>query len=117
MNAPSPLVPSPLDVLVAACRNAEDRSSRLNDRWPLVLDLVMWPAALAAVVLLVIGSSALVPALLTLAGLLVAGVHIARMRRADVARAQALDDLAAYTGLSDEELTRLVRLDDTEMAR
>lgn len=116
MNAPSPLVPTPLDVLVTACRNADDRSSRLNGRWPLVR-LVTWPAALAAVVLLATGSSALVPALLTLAGLLVAGVQLERMRRADVASAQAWDDLAVYTGLSGEELLRLVRLDDAEVAR
>lgn len=115
MNAPSPLPPSPVDVLVTAWRDTNDRYSRLNDRWPLVLDLVMWPAALAAVVLLVIGSSALIPALLTLAGLLVAGVHIERMRRADVARAQTWDDLAVYTGLSDEDLAHLVREDDAEV--
>ncbi len=114
MNAQTPLSPSPVDVLVTAWRDADDRYGRLNGRWPLVR-LVMWPAALVAVVMLAAGSSALVPALLTLAGLLVAGVHIERMRRADDALAQAWDDLADYTNLSDEELVRLV-LDDDEGA-
>jgi hypothetical protein len=63
-------------------------------------------------VLIATGSSALAPALLALAGLLVAGVHTERMLRADVAVARAWDNLADYTGLSDEELVRLVRDDE-----
>lgn len=109
--------PSVVDQLVDAWRTADARYGRLNGRWPLVLDLVMWPAAILAVVLLVTGSSALAPALLTLAGLIVAGVHIERTRRADDALAQAWDDLADHTGLPDEELVYLVRDDDDEVGR
>jgi hypothetical protein len=106
--------PSVVDQLVDAWRTADDRYGRLNGRWPLVR-LVMWPAALVAVALLVTDSSGLAPVMLTLAGLLVAGVHIERMHRADVALAQAWDRLADHTGLPDEELVYLVR-DDAEEA-
>jgi hypothetical protein len=105
--------PSKVDQLVGAWRNANDRYGRLNGRWPLVR-LVMWPAALLTVVLLATGSSASAPALLALAGLVVTGVHIERVNRADIALVKAWDDLADYTGLSDEELVRLVRDDDEE---
>lgn len=106
--------PSKVDQLVDAWRDANDRYGRLNGHWPLVR-LVMWPAALVAVALLVTDSSGLAPVMLTLAGLLVAGVHIERMHRADVALAQAWDRLADHTGLPDEELVYLVR-DDAEEA-
>jgi hypothetical protein len=52
----------------------------------------------------------------TAAGLIVAGVHLERMRAADLAVADAWDALSDYTGLTGDALIRLVMDDDAEVS-
>jgi hypothetical protein len=112
--APSPLTPSAVDVLVTAWRDADARSASLNGAWP-VVRWIMWPCALVAMVMLVVGvhgTAADVAATLGLVALVVAAGFSEALRLADGALAKAWDAVADYTGLSGADLVRLLTDDD-----
>lgn len=93
--------------LVAAWHTADDYRTRLQRRWPLIR-LVMWLLAAPAVVLLVLGYSAVYPIVLTVAGLAIAGDHALREMYADRARSEAWQALVEHTSRSGASLGRLL---------
>jgi hypothetical protein len=104
---------SEVDRLVDEWRTCADRYQRLDGRWPIVR-LVMWPAAVVATGLLITGSSAMLPALMTGWTLVFAFGYMERLRAADVASSRAWEAIREYTGLSDAEVDLLVRDDVDE---
>jgi hypothetical protein len=109
--APSPFVPSQVDVLVTAWRDADSRYARLNGAWP-VVRLIMWPCALVAMVMLAAGAAFDVAATLGVVALVVAAGFSEALRLAEVALAKAWDAVADHTGLSGADLVRLLTDND-----
>lgn len=93
--------------LVADWRAADNQYGHLEHRWPTVR-LVMWTAALAAVVMLIMRLPVWAPATVTIATLVFGVACAIRIRTADRAVENAWDALAEHTGLDGEPLVKLI---------
>lgn len=110
MSVEVPDSSSPVDELVSTWRAAHARYATVVSYWRRVR-LVMWPAAVVAIVVLLTNSRNLAAALasvLSLIGFAAAFVCVGKLLRASSAEGRAWAALREHTGLSDAELGRVL---------
>lgn len=94
--------------LVAAWRAADNRYGHLDWQWRRIVRPAIYLMGVAGVVFLIAGSTALVPAMLAGAALIVGLAHAVLLMSANTAVWKTWDALGDHTGLDGEDLVRLI---------